>query len=88
MILVLLSILMEMLIVTSLVLKKKIKTGNDGIKNVETLVILRQLFNLWRILKIPLINLILTLSANCVISVRTATIQATKFTITNVKLYV
>ena len=65
MILVLLSILMEMLIVTSSVLKKKIKTGNDGIKNVETLVILRQLFNLWRILKIPLINLILTLSANC-----------------------
>ena len=54
-----------MLIVTSLVLKKKIKTGNDSIKNVETLVILRQLFNLWRILKIPLINLILTLSANC-----------------------
>ena len=36
----------------------------------------------------PLINLILTWSANCVISARTATIQAKKFAINNAKLYV
>ena len=47
------------------------QTGNDGAKNLEIMVALKYLSNLWRTLEIHLINweinLILTCSANCVI---------------------
>ena len=45
------------------------QTGNDGTKNVEIMVPLKYLCNIWRTLEMPLINcevsLILTWSANC-----------------------
>ena len=53
---------------TSFKFKQKIKdvTGDDGTKNVETMVPLKYLSNFWRTLEIPLIdcefNLILTWS--------------------------
>ena len=44
-------------------------TGDEGTKNVEIMVPLKYLSNVWRTLKMPLINceinLILTCSANC-----------------------
>ena len=73
--------------------KQKItgSTGDDGTKNVEMMVPLKCLSNFWRTLEIPLINceinLILTCSANCVISSAAAN-QATTFAITDTKLYV
>ena len=55
------------------------------------MVPLKYLSNFWRILEIPLINceinLILTCSANCFISIA-AENQATTFAITNAKLWV
>ena len=58
-------------------------------KDVEIAVPLRYLSNFWRTLKMPLINceinLILTWSDDCVISSAT---RATKFKITDTKLYV
>ena len=48
------------------------KTGDDGTKNVEIMVLLKYLSNFWRTLEMPLINcdinLILTWSAKCVIA--------------------
>ena len=48
------------------------KTGNNGTKDVKTMVPLKYLSNFWRILEMPLINcdnnLILTWSKNCIIS--------------------
>ena len=47
------------------------QTGDDGTKNVEIMVPIKYLCNLWRTIEMPLINcevnLILTWSANCVI---------------------
>ena len=74
--------------------KYKIKTtgkapaaGNT--KNVEIAVSLKYLSNFWRTLEMPLINceinFILTWSEDCVISSATG---ATKFKITDTKLYV
>ena len=58
-------------------------------KNVEIAVSLNSLRNFWRTLEMPLINyeinLILTWSEKCVIS---SAITATKFAITDTKLYV
>ena len=58
-------------------------------KDVEIAVPLRYLSNFWRTLKMPLINyeinFILTWSDDCVISSAT---RATKFKITDTKLYV
>ena len=66
------------------------KTPAAGNTNdVEIAVPLRYLSNFWRTLKMPLINyeinLILTWSDDCVISSAT---RATKFKITDTKLYV
>ena len=68
------------------------QTGNGGTKNVEIMVPLIYLSNLWRTLEMPLIdceiNLILTWSANCVIvSINNANQNAT-FAITNTRVYV
>ena len=61
-----------------------------GTKNVEIMVSLKYLRNFWRAIKIPLINceinLILTQSANCVVSSGTATNQAAISAITDVKI--
>ena len=58
-------------------------------KNVVIAVALKYLCNFWRTLKMPLINyeinLILTWTADCVISVAT---PATKFVITDIELYI
>ena len=55
------------------------------------MVLLKYLGNFWRTLEMPLINceinLVLTWSANCIIS-NTAANQATTFAITDRKLYV
>ena len=78
---------------TSFKFKQKIKdvTGDDGTKNVETMVPLKYLSNFWRTLEVPSIdcefNLILTWSANYVIS-NAAANQATTIAITGTKLYV
>ena len=67
------------------------KTGNDGTKAVKIIVPLEYLDNYWRILEMPLIycvtNLILSWSANCVIS-NAAVNEVTTFAITDAKLYV
>ena len=66
-------------------------TGDDGTKDVQIMVPLKYLNNFWTTLEIPLINceinLILTWSANCVIS-NVAANQATTFTISDTKLHV
>ena len=65
------------------------KTAADNTKHVEIVVPLKYLSNFWRTLEMPLINceinLILTLSEDCVISSATGAI---KFKITDTKLYV
>ena len=73
--------------------KQKItgSTRDDGTKNIEIMVPSKYVSNFWRPLEMPLINceinLILTWSANCVIS-NAAADQATTFAITDKKLYV
>ena len=71
--------------------KITVSTGNDGTKPVQIMVPLKYLSNLWRALEMLLINyeisIILTWSANCVIS-NAAANQATTFAITDTKLYV
>ena len=66
-------------------------TGNYVTENVEIMVTLKYLSNFRRTLEITLINseinLILTWSANCVISNATAN-KATKFEMTDTKLFV
>ena len=68
------------------------QTGVDGTKNVEIMVPLKHLSNLWRTLKMPLINyevnLILTWSSTCVIVSTNNANQGATFTITNTRLYV
>ena len=67
-------------------------TGNNGTKDVETMVPLKYLSNLWRTLEMPLINcevnLILTWSSTCVIVSTDNVNQAATFAITDTKLYV
>ena len=66
--------------------------GNNGTRDVETMVPLKYLSNFWRTLEMLLINceinLILTWSANCVIVSRDVANQNATFDITNTKLYV
>ena len=66
-------------------------TGNDSTKVVKIMVQLHYLSKFWRTRNMPLtaceINLILTCSVNCAIC-NAATISATRFVITNTKLYV
>ena len=69
------------------------QTNNDGeINNVEIMVPLKYLSNIWRNLEMYLINcevnLILTWSANCVITYTNIADQIPTFTITKTKLYV
>ena len=63
--------------------------NNDNEKNVEIMVPLKYLSNIWRTLEMPLINcevnLILTWSSICVITNSTG---AEKFAITDTRLYV
>ena len=68
------------------------QTGNDRTKDVEIMVPLKYLSNLWRTLEMSLINceinLILTWSANCVIVCTDVANQNAAFEITDTKLYV
>ena len=68
------------------------KTNGDGIINVEIMVPLKYLSNFWRTLEIPLINckveLILTWSADCVITYTDVANQNPTFTTTETNLYV
>ena len=68
------------------------QTGDDGIKSVEIMVLLKYLSNFWRTLEMPLINceinLILTWSTNCVIVSTNVANQNATFEITDTKLYV
>ena len=68
------------------------QTGNDGTKNVEIMVPLKYLSNLWRTLEMPLINcevnLISTRSSTCVIVSTNNANQNAAFSITNTRLYV
>ena len=68
------------------------QTGDNGTKNVETMVPLKYLSNFWRTLEMPLINceinLILTWSTNCVIVSTNHANQNATFAITDTKLYV
>ena len=67
-------------------------TGDDGTKNVETMVPLKYLRNFWRTLEMPLINcevnLILTWSSSCVLIATAIQNQNATFAITDTKLYV
>ena len=68
------------------------QTGDDGIKSVEIMVLLKYISNFWRTLEMPLINceinLILTWSTNCVIVSTNVANQNATFEITDTKLYV
>ena len=67
-------------------IKIKWKTPAAGnVKDVQISAPLKYLSNFWRTLEMPLINLTLTWSEKCVISSATG---ATKFAITDAKLYV
>ena len=74
-------------------MNKKItgSAGNNGTKVAKIMVPLKYLSNFWRTLEMSLINcdvnLILTWSANCVIT-NFAANQATTFATTDTKLYV
>ena len=68
------------------------QTNNNGIINVEIMVLQKYLHNFWRTLEMPLINceieLILTWSRNCVIIYTDVNDQVSTFTITETNLYV
>ena len=68
------------------------QTDNHRIINIEIMDPLKYLSNLWRTLKMPLlnceVNLILTWSANCVIIYTNVANQIPTFTITETNLYV
>ena len=68
------------------------RTGNDGTKDVEIIVLLKYLSNFWRTLEMPLINcevnLILTWSSTCVLIVTNTQNQNATFVKTDTKLYV
>ena len=86
-------ILMELMLLIHLILKQKTtgQTNDDGRINVEIMVPLKYLSNIWRTLEMPLINceveLILNWSANCVI-IYTNVNQVPTFTITETNLHV
>ena len=67
------------------------QTGNNGTKNVEIMVPLKYLSNLWRTLEMPLINsevnVILTWSSTCVLVATSIDGQNATFAITDTKLY-
>ena len=85
---------MVLMLLIHLILKQKlqVKSNNDGVINVETMVPLKYLSNFSRTLEMPLIDceveLILIWSANCVIIYTDVTNQVPTFTITETNLYV
>ena len=87
-------ILMELMLLIHIILKQKItgQTNDDGRINVEIMVPLKYLSNIWRTLEMPLINceveLILIWSAGCVIIYANVANQNPTFTITEASLYV
>ena len=87
-------ILMELMLLIHLILKQKTtgQTNDDGRINVEIMVPLKYLSNIWRTLEMPLINceveLILIWSAGCVIIYTDVANQNPTFTITETNLYV
>ena len=72
--------------------KTKDGAGNDGIKDIKIMVLLKYLRNFCRILEIPLINyevdLILTWSKNCFLSDGIVEDQVSTFAITDTTFYV
>ena len=72
--------------------KMTCQTGDNGTKNVEIMVPLKYLSNFWRTLEMPLINceinLILTLSTNCVVVSTNVANQNATFKIKATKLYI
>ena len=68
------------------------QTDDDGTKDVDIMVPLKDLSNFWRTLEMPLINcevnLILTWSSDCVLIATNIQNQAATFEITDTKLYV
>ena len=68
------------------------QTGNDGTKNVKTMVPLKYLSNFWRTLEMPLINCEINLqlkwSKKCILVADTVANQEPKFEITDTKIYV
>ena len=72
--------------------KMNSQTGDNGTKNIETMVRLKYLSNFLRTLEMPLINceinLLLTRSASCVIVSTGVANQNATFAITDTKLYV
>ena len=88
-----LLIFMKLMVLIHLVLKQKItgQTNNNARIDVEIVVPLKYLSNFWRTHEMPLINcevkLILTWSANCVITYTNVLNQAPTFTITETNLY-
>ena len=67
------------------------QTGSNGAKNVEILVPLKHLSNVWRTLEMPLINCEVTLdlhwSEKCIIVATDVAAKATTFSITDTKLH-
>ena len=68
------------------------QTGNDGTKDVQTMVPLKYLSNFWRTLEMPLINcevnIISTWSSSCVLIATGVQNQNATIAITDTKLYV
>ena len=60
----LMTLLKVLLLLICLILKLKVQTGNNGAKNVETIVLLKYLINSWRTLEMSLINCEITLDLN------------------------
>ena len=64
------------------------QTGNNGTKDVEIIVPLKYLSNIWKTLEMPLINLILTWPANCIIVYTNVGDHNATFTIIDTKFHV
>ena len=86
--------IIEILIILLILIKEKItgQTGDGGTLYVDIMVPLKYLSNFWRTLEMPLINceinLMITWSANYVISSNAAADQETTFALTDTKLFV
>ena len=67
------------------------QAGNDGTKNVETMVLFKYLSNFWRTLEMPLTNceiiLDLSWSGNCVIVATNIVNKVATFSVTDTNLY-
>ena len=85
----LMTLLKVLLLLICLILKLKVQTGNNGAKNVETIVLLKYLINSWRTLEMSLINCEITLdlnwSENCVIVATNVEAQTAAISITDTK---